>query len=58
MIVRYVTTIGGTKAAQQRWPARDYAHKRSAQRRAKQIMAAHDLGVFTVWTYKREESSA
>lgn len=41
--------VGGTKAAQARWPARTYQSKAAALRRRKQIHAAHDMGVSTIW---------
>ena len=46
--------IGGSSQARVRWPSRTYKLKSSAHRRVKQIHAAHDMGVATIWTLKEQ----
>ena len=49
--------IGGSRLARERWKSgRIYKHKRSAQRRAKRISAAHDLEVSTIFVLRVYEN--
>jgi hypothetical protein len=52
---RWKVVVGGSIAARQRWPARVYKSKKSAQRRRKEIMEAHDFGVQTVWILPEDD---
>ena len=46
----YVLHVGGTQRARERWgTGRTYKSRASARRRMRQILAAHDVGVMTLW---------